>query len=128
MLAVDLQTVRHQANQTAGHQHTVTATAAGSLWDSDNPGPPLASLSPWSDLTGMATHPAFDYHHLSIAERLQLVEDMWDSIAAEADRDTLPVTDQEKALLDERLVDLEANPTTGASWAEVRARIIDRPR
>ncbi|MHB1329751.1 MAG: addiction module protein [Gemmatimonadales bacterium] len=76
----------------------------------------------------MATHPAFDYRGLTIAERLQLVEDIWDSIAADASPETLPVTDEEKALLDQRLADLEANPDAGASWAEVRARIVNRPR
>ena len=36
----------------------------------------------------MASHPAFDYSHLTIAERLQLVEELWDSIAADADAQT----------------------------------------
>jgi len=76
----------------------------------------------------MTPDPAFDYRKLSIAERLQLVEDIWDSIAAEADLATLPLSEEEKALLDERLADLEANPEAGASWPEVRARIINRLR
>jgi putative addiction module component (TIGR02574 family) len=76
----------------------------------------------------MATHPAFDYRRLTIAERLQLVEDIWDSITADATPESLPVTEDEKALLDERLADLKANPEAGASWAEVRARIVNRPR
>ena len=57
---------------------------------------------------------------------MQLVEDIWDSIAADADADSLPVSDEEKAMLDERLADLEANPGDGAPWPEVRARIIQR--
>ncbi len=77
---------------------------------------------------GMTTPQTFDYHRLSIAERLQLVEDIWDSIAADADTETLPITEEEKALLDERLADLEANPAAGAPWAEVRARIVNRSR
>jgi putative addiction module component (TIGR02574 family) len=76
----------------------------------------------------MAADPAFDYRRLSIAERLQLVEDIWDSIAADADLNSLPLADEDKALLDERLADLEANPSAGASWTEVRARIVNRPR
>jgi putative addiction module component (TIGR02574 family) len=76
----------------------------------------------------MATDPAFDYRRLSIAERLQLVEDIWDSIAADAGPESLPVPEEDKALLDERLADQEANPGTGAPWPEVRSRIVNRPR
>ncbi len=74
----------------------------------------------------MPPEPAYDYRRLTIAERLQLVEDIWDSIAADADETSLPVSDEEKAMLDERLADLEANPGDGAPWPEVRARIINR--
>lgn len=72
----------------------------------------------------MASHPHFEFRHLSIAERLQLVEDLWDSIAQDANAETLPLTDAEKALLDERLADLERNPEAGSSWEEVKARIL----
>ena len=77
-------------------------------------------------LLDMRPEPAYDYRRLTIAERLQLVEDIWDSIAADADEDSLPLSDEEKAMLDERLADLEANPGDGAPWPEVRARIINR--
>lgn len=76
----------------------------------------------------MATNPAFDFKQLSIAERLQLVEDLWDSIAQEADADTLPLTDEEKALLDKRLADYERNPEEGSSWEEVKARLLHHLR
>ena len=74
----------------------------------------------------MTANPAFDYRRLSIAERLQLVADIWDSIAADADAESLPVSEADKALLDERLAEQNANPGTGAPWTEVRARIVDR--
>ena len=74
----------------------------------------------------MPPEPAYDYRRLTIAERLQLVEDIWDSIAEDADEGSFPVSDEDKALLDERLADLEANPGRGAPWPEVRARIINR--
>ena len=48
----------------------------------------------------MASHPAFDYSHLTIAERLQLVEELWDSIAADADAEALPLTDAERSWVD----------------------------
>ena len=61
-------------------------------------------------------------------QRLQLVEDIWDSIATDADGETYPVSEADKALIDERLADLEANPGVGAPWPEVRARIVNRPK
>ena len=42
-----------------------------------------------------------DYRDLSIAERLRLVEDIWDSIAAESG--ALPLTPAQAAELDRRL-------------------------
>jgi putative addiction module component (TIGR02574 family) len=74
----------------------------------------------------MAANPAFDFRHLPIPERLQLVEDIWDSIAQDATAETLPVSEAEKALLDERLSELEANPDAGRPWPQVRQEIIDR--
>jgi putative addiction module component (TIGR02574 family) len=64
----------------------------------------------------MSSDAAFDYRRLSIAERLQLVEDIWDSIAADADAAALPLAENEKTLLDERLEDLESHPGGGAPW------------
>lgn len=70
----------------------------------------------------MASDPTLDFRHLSIAERLQLVEDLWDSIAQEADANTLPLTDAERALLDERLEEHERNPERGSTWENVKGR------
>jgi len=72
--------------------------------------------------------PAFDYRRLSIAERLQLVGEIWDSIAEDADGASLPLSEEEKALLDKRLADFEANPADGSSWPDVRGRLLDRLR
>ncbi len=71
---------------------------------------------------------SFDYRRLSVAQRLELVEDIWDSIDADADAEMLPLTDDERAMLDERVAELEANPGQGESWPEVRARILGRTR
>jgi putative addiction module component (TIGR02574 family) len=76
----------------------------------------------------MSADRAFDFRRPSIAERLQLVEDIWDSIAADADTESMPVSEADRALLDERLAEQDANPGRDAPWAEVRARIADRPR
>lgn len=73
-------------------------------------------------------NPSFDYRGLSIPERLQLVEDIWDSIAEDADSASLPVPDDHKAVLDKRLADADADPAGGSGWDEVKARLYDRLR
>ncbi len=75
----------------------------------------------------MASHPAFDYSHLTIEERL-LVEDLWDSIPADADADVLPLAEAERVLLDERVADLRATPAAGRPWTEVRREILSKRR
>ena len=59
---------------------------------------------------------------LSITERIQLIQDVWDSIAAEPEE--LPLTDEERQEMDRRLADVEANPGGGRPWAEVKTRLL----
>jgi putative addiction module component (TIGR02574 family) len=58
---------------------------------------------------------------LSVAERLVLVEELWDSIAA-----STPITDAQCAELDRRLTNHEANPDDVISWEEVQSSITAR--
>ena len=51
---------------------------------------------------------------LPVEERLALVEDIWDSIAA--DSAALPLTDAQRAELDRRLAEHEANPDDVVPW------------
>jgi putative addiction module component (TIGR02574 family) len=68
--------------------------------------------------------PAFDYRALSIAQRLELVGDVWDSIAAEQpDATALPLTASERTELDRRLAAHTAHPDSAVPWAEVRAAL-----
>ena len=76
----------------------------------------------------MSSRPALDYSELTIPERLQLVEDIWDSIAADADAEVLPLTDAERILLDERLDERDAQPGAALPWSDVRARILGKHR
>ena len=62
--------------------------------------------------------PGFDYRSLSIAERLQLVEEIWDSIAQDAD--VLPLTPQQTAELDRRWAEHERDPGSATPWEKVR--------
>lgn len=61
---------------------------------------------------------------LSVAERIQLAEDLWDSVAA--DTGDLELTAVQKAELDRRLADFERDPGAGESWDVVRTRIEKR--
>jgi len=63
---------------------------------------------------------------LSAAERLELVEELWDSIAD--DDKVLALTDEQREDLDRRLTEADADPTGGSPWEEVRERIRRRPR
>jgi putative addiction module component (TIGR02574 family) len=62
-----------------------------------------------------------DYSHFSVAERIVLVEQIWDGIAAE--QEAIPLTPAQAAELDRRLESYRQSPAAGASWEEVKARI-----
>jgi len=62
---------------------------------------------------------------LSVAQRILLVEEIWDSIAAEAEQ--FPLTEAQKQDLQRRLDAYEANPKAGSSWEEVKARLQGQP-
>ena len=63
---------------------------------------------------------------LTAAERLELVEELWDSIADE-DK-ALELTDEQREDLERRLAEADADPAGGSPWEEVRERIRQRPR
>lgn len=69
----------------------------------------------------MSSVPIEDLLKLSIAERIQLVEDLWDSIAA--DPSSVPLTEKQRAELDRRLDDQAQNPEAGEPWEAVRERL-----
>lgn len=64
---------------------------------------------------------ATDLLNLSIPERIQLVEDLWDTIAAEAD--AVELTEEEKKIIDERLEAYHKNPELGSPWEDVFKRL-----
>jgi putative addiction module component (TIGR02574 family) len=61
------------------------------------------------------------YHDLSVAERILLVQEIWDSIIPE--EAALGVTPTQLEELDRRWADYLANPNQGDSWEKVKARI-----
>jgi len=61
---------------------------------------------------------------LSVAERIQLVEDIWDTIAKVPDE--VGLTDSQKAEIDRRLDAYHRNPEVGSPWDVVKERILRR--
>jgi putative addiction module component (TIGR02574 family) len=59
---------------------------------------------------------------LSVAERIILVEEIWDSIAAK--QENLELTEAQKMELDRRLEAYQTAPEDGSSWEEVKGRIL----
>jgi putative addiction module component (TIGR02574 family) len=58
---------------------------------------------------------------LSPTEKLQLVEDLWDDLAANPN--DVPILDWQKEELTRRKENLMKNPASGLSWEEVKKRI-----
>jgi putative addiction module component (TIGR02574 family) len=58
---------------------------------------------------------------LSPAEKLQLVEDLWDDLASTPD--SVPVHDWQKQELSRRKANLMKNPASGVAWEEVQRRV-----
>ena len=61
---------------------------------------------------------------LSLAEKLQLLEDLWDSIATNPDE--VPIPDWQLEELDRREEEQHRQPQVGSSWKDVKARIRSR--
>ena len=68
----------------------------------------------------MAEH-AFNIDDLSPAERLQLIEQIWDSLSPNPN--SVPFTAPQKEEMDRRIDDLENGTTEGIPWEEVQRRL-----
>jgi putative addiction module component (TIGR02574 family) len=60
---------------------------------------------------------------LPAADRLELIEELWDSLTADA----LPLPDWHRTEIDRRLDALDKGESVGAPWEEVRRRITGEP-
>jgi putative addiction module component (TIGR02574 family) len=63
---------------------------------------------------------------LPVAEKLKLIEDLWDSLEADAPS-RLPLPDWHRDQIDRRLEQLDQGISIGEPWADVKSRIL-RPR
>jgi putative addiction module component (TIGR02574 family) len=68
---------------------------------------------------------ALGIDQLSMAQRILLVEEIWDSIVVE--HGEIPLTEAQKQDLQRRIDAYEANPKAGSSWEEVKARLLEKP-
>ncbi len=56
---------------------------------------------------------------LTVEDRLALAEEIWESVAAEVERQ--PLTEAQRAELERRVAAADANPDAGIPWEVVRA-------
>lgn len=61
---------------------------------------------------------------LPLNERIRLVEDLWDSIAA--DSAAMPLTDAQRVELHKRIEEDNAHPDDVTPWEQVKASILAR--
>jgi len=64
-----------------------------------------------------------DLLNMPVAERLRLVEDLWDSIAEVPE--TVELSDAQRKELDERLEKYHRDPEAGSPWEDVKKRILE---
>jgi putative addiction module component (TIGR02574 family) len=62
---------------------------------------------------------------LTIDDKLLLLDEIWDSIAAAPE--DLPITDEQKRVLDRRIAELDAKPNNVVTWEEIKAHVQGRP-
>ncbi|MCB1062239.1 MAG: addiction module protein [Verrucomicrobiae bacterium] len=60
---------------------------------------------------------------LSVSERIQLVEDLWDTIVADAE--SVRLSEAQTAELDRRLDRFEEDPSEGVEWGALKTRILN---
>ena len=61
---------------------------------------------------------------LPARERLELISALWDTLEG----DEIPVTREEREVLEARMADIEANPAAEEPWAEAQAWLESRRR
>ena len=65
--------------------------------------------------------PAFDIDQLTLGERLELIEQLWDSVRTHPDG--VPVNAGERELIEARRADHRRDPSTSVPWETVRAEL-----
>jgi putative addiction module component (TIGR02574 family) len=63
---------------------------------------------------------------LSVEDQVALVQRIWDNIATSAT--PLRLTEAQRAELDRRLAELDANPNLAIPWEDVKRAVEERPK
>jgi putative addiction module component (TIGR02574 family) len=71
----------------------------------------------------MAHTKPVDYSQLSASERIQLAQELWDSVHEHAQH--MPLTDVQRQELDRRWAAYQAGEMTASPWPEVKNRLLD---
>src|SRR5438309_4248932 len=79
----------------------------------------------WTRRLGPMSNPAFDFHRLTVEQRLALIGEIWDSIVDEGP-DAVQLSAEHRAELDRRLADAEADPDDVVPWEEVLRKLARR--
>ncbi|MDH5693374.1 MAG: addiction module protein [Gammaproteobacteria bacterium] len=62
------------------------------------------------------------FQSLTASEKILLAEELWDSALSEESE--IPLSEEHKKILEERLKSFELNPNAGSSWDVVKSRIL----
>jgi len=84
----------------------------------------ILTLSPSETVTMSTSIKSLGIDRLPIEERLALVEDLWDSIAA--DSAAVPLTDAQRLELQKRIEEDDAHPNDVIPWEQVKASTLSR--
>lgn len=82
--------------------------------------PLLAGSEPSRQIVSMV-RPALDISLLTVSERLELIEELWASLAHRPE--TLPFTAAQTALFVERLAEHSNDPDSAIPWERIRAEL-----
>jgi len=66
----------------------------------------------------MSSLKKINIQQLSKTARIDLAEELWDSIAEE--QDDISVTDVQKNIIEERFAKYQASPTEGYNWEDIK--------
>lgn len=69
---------------------------------------------------------AIGIQQLSVAERLAIIGEIWDTLADDIERE--PLTEAQRKEVDRRLAAHRANPDTAVPWEQVEAEAVARLR
>ncbi len=61
---------------------------------------------------------------LSVADRMQLIDDLWESVAA--DSEVIPLNEAQKQEARRRLEEHRANPGSAIPWEQLRRELYER--